>query len=111
MPLPEGYLPREGDVLVVHCTTKYDVDPSDSNVHIIHPGRHTSSLTIELQEVVALYCRKWNEGDRIIDASNVGQPGTVIAVDETSLWIKFDDGHRETAEANAVVPFEDKKES
>jgi hypothetical protein len=29
MPIPEGYLPRKGDVVVLHATVKYDVKPKE----------------------------------------------------------------------------------
>ena len=53
MPLPEGYLPREGDILALHAIVKYNGDSGDDRVHVKVKG-HYETTSIKLSEIVDL---------------------------------------------------------
>lgn len=95
MPLPEGYLPREGDVLVLHAVVKHDVDESDRDRDdglrvFIRLGGDYQDRRIPLKNVVGIHCRKWNADDRVVTRDGVD--GTVLAVSDNVCWVKLDTG-------------------
>ena len=103
MPLPEGYLPREGDVLTIHVEAKYDVDASDENVHVFPVGARYRDFTLPLKNVINLYCRRWSVDDEVIfpDMNGVGK---VLAVHEDQVWVLFPDEPPQTFPANELQP-------
>lgn len=112
MPLPEGYLPREGDVLVLHGVVRYSVDASDESVHlIVNPKYKHTSTTVPLDQVVDLYSRFWKPCDQVVRASNpaLGQVrdpaiGAVIATFKDSVWVSFEGRWPVSVQANALMP-------
>lgn len=84
MPLPDGYLPRKGDVLVIHATVKYDVETSDDSIHVVPADRH-SSVLIKRSDIVGLHCKKWEPGDL---ARHDDVAVEVIAIDGDEVWIR-----------------------
>ena len=87
MPLPEGYLPREGDILVIHVR----------------------KFSIPLKDVERLHCRHWNVGAEIQRKATDPldrRPGEVLAVDGDMVWVKFSDGKERfmTLHANQIEP-------
>lgn len=104
MPLPEGYLPRKGDVLVLHGHVAYDVDESDLlkrgeadeyQVFIRLDGDY-DDRRIPLKTVIDVFLKTWEAGDRVvIDGDDEGGSGEVIAVHENLCWIKYERPGRE----------------
>lgn len=89
MPLPDGYLPREGDVLIVHVVAKYNVDPGDADVHANVVGVKYRDIVVPLDHVVGLHCRHWEVGAKVWIRHDKKNPATVIGVDEDRVWVKF----------------------
>ena len=92
MPLPEGYLPREGDELLIRVKVRFSVDAGETSVLI---DRVTS---VELNEIHAIYCRKWNEGDRVKLRRDDSAIGTVIATHGKHIWVHWDSDPDQTVE-------------
>lgn len=65
MPLPEGYLPRKGDVLTVHMEVKHAVDEGDADVFLTVPGADYQTVAVPLAEVASLKRRTWREGEQV----------------------------------------------
>jgi uncharacterized protein YoaH (UPF0181 family) len=118
MPLPEGYLPRKGDIVVLHAVVKHDVDRSDSLVFLNIVGDY-SQISVAAEKIEQLWSRHWDAGDAIqlISRDLAGRrPGEVMSVDGEMVWIKFaDQGERfMTFHANQIeprVPEEDLKKA
>lgn len=106
MPLPDGYLPRKGDVLTLLVTVQYDTMPDDSYVHVVPNGR-LGSLGIELEHFDGLRSRAWEVGDHV-RSENEGASGVVEAVSGHWVWFKVDADHVDmpgamlTADANEL---------
>lgn len=98
MPLPEGYLPRKGDVVVLHAVVKYDVNPkedadSDDGVQVwVTPLEHYSASRIPLKTLVGLYSRSFAEGERVrVKGEGPVAQGVVISTHEDVVWMKLDE--------------------
>lgn len=100
MSLPEGYRPREGDVLVLHGTARFDVDPGDDEVHVQIDGDFASRI-IPLNKVVGIHCRHWQIGDRV-RLNDDAEARTVLAVHDDLVWTKADNGMVSTDAANEL---------
>jgi hypothetical protein len=104
MPLPKGYLPREGDIVVLHAKVKYDVTPGEDRVLVKAIGSF-GDISTPLDKVVSLHCRNWNEGDMVIDPGNLSHgSGKVLAVFDDVVWVKFRAAYPETIHANRLAP-------
>jgi hypothetical protein len=110
MPLPEGYLPREGDVLVIHGTVKHDVDPGEKSVFVTFK-KYGSAESVDLKNVVGLHCRRWDKGDKVTRlqpfiGTYTGWPavGEVLAVHEETVWALFPGDNPQTFAANDLWP-------
>lgn len=115
MPLPKGYLPREGDVLVLHVKTRFDVESRDVSfgdrkiqVHVSPIGGSSyHHFAVPLEDVVGIHCRKWSEGDRVRSTDEMAPvnmtTGTVVATHEDKAWVQFDNGPLETVSANDLT--------
>ena len=70
MPLPEGYLPREGDVLTVDVRVKHNVKPGDPYIFTKVLDLY-SDVALHMDEpgTYSLKCRSWREGDGVIQSS------------------------------------------
>lgn len=99
MPLPKGYLPREGDVLIVYVTVKHTVDPGETSVLVVEPGRKYSSMSVDLTDIGGIHRRNWEPGDLCRFG---GDAVTVLATDDEQAWIKFDNGTRQSVHVNAL---------
>lgn len=102
MPLPKDYLPRDGDIIVVHAKVKFDVDPGEDRAHIRVVGSH-QDISVPLDKIVQIHCRKWSEGDEVVWND---RHGTVLAVHEDNCWLSVP-GHCPslvTAPANDLEP-------
>lgn len=90
MTLPTGYLPRKGDVLILHGTAKYDYDAGDTYVHVVMDGR-AAAVAIDFEDIKGVFCRKWDIGDKVRAFNNPAIFGTVVAVYEDQVWMKVDE--------------------
>jgi hypothetical protein len=88
MPLPEGYLPREGDVLVLHGTVKYDVAPDEKRVHIKLDGDHGPRVLL-LETIIGIRRRTWKEDEKVRHRNLTGVFGHVVAMAGDRVWIKL----------------------
>jgi hypothetical protein len=102
MPLPEGYLPREGDVLVVHVKVSFNVDPGEKDVHIRVVGDFRDTA-MPLNKIIGLHCRRWDADDEVVFPGMNGV-GTVLAVYEDQVWVLFPDEAPQTFPANGLLP-------
>lgn len=103
MPLPEGYLPRQGDVVVIHGIVKYNVDPGDTYADVMIEGKY-SSVHIELDKIAGLHCRHWNEGDKVhLPGRAITDVGEVIATNGDNVWIAMPGGSMATYHANQLT--------
>jgi hypothetical protein len=69
MPLPEGYLPREGDVLIISGTVEYDVEPHAAYIFLKVPGYGSGSLGLNPTRAapfLSLKRRGWREDEGVI---------------------------------------------
>ena len=102
MTLPKGYLPKEGDELLIRATVKYDVhkDATDETtyVHLRPVGGHTSFM-VDVAAVAGIYCRNWDVGAMVTSGEFEGT-GEVIATHGTEVWVKDFEGELWTVEAN-----------
>ncbi len=87
MGLPPGYLPRAGDILVLHATVKYDFDPGDNHVGM---KIGYNSISLPLEKIGGLKRRTWNEGESVKHRSISRWYGTVVATSEDVVWIRLD---------------------
>jgi hypothetical protein len=105
MPLPEGYRPRKGDILVLHGVVKHDVHPGEESVFVTIDG-HYGTESVKLDGIASLFARAWNKGERVrqnIMSTNTGD-GEVVATYGDRVWVKFDvDGSMGTFRANDLV--------
>lgn len=97
MGLPTDYWPREGDVLIVRATVKYDVDPGEEDVHILVGSNTYTPVRIPLADVTGVHCRRWEVKDRVrvMDGSIglLGVDATVIGTHGEWAWVKLDGDH------------------
>jgi hypothetical protein len=81
MPLPEGYLPRQGDVLSVDVVVKHDVRNDDSYVFTKVIGSHGDiAFAVDDPDVrVRLKRRSWNEGESVIHRAHPRWWGEIVS--------------------------------
>lgn len=110
MPLPEGYLPRTGDEVLIRCKVSYDVGVIDSSdmVHLKVSNREWQTIIMQVEQIHHLYLRKWNIGERVKSVEFDG-PGTVLAVSDEWVWVICESGQdaggRYTLTANELEPY------
>jgi hypothetical protein len=90
MPLPEGYLPREGDVLTIEVEVKYDVDAEDKNIHVFPVGARYRDFSIPLDNVIGVTLRKWKEGEGIISTEDENCFGVAASIHGEHVVMKLD---------------------
>lgn len=92
MTLPEGYLPRKGDILIVHATVEYEVEPGEADVHVVVADQSYRQLAVPLKKVVGLYSRAWEVGARVTTANGASLylRGEVVATHGDQVWVKMD---------------------
>jgi hypothetical protein len=122
MPLPEGYLPRKGDILVLHVKTRFDVRDDDLegrklyvNVHPVGESRY-HHFRVHLDEIERIWCRHWETGAKIqLKRREPAErrPGEVLAVEGEFVWVKFSDSGERfmTLHANQIEPREEPPEA
>ena len=95
MALPKGYLPKQRDILIFHAEVRHSVDPVDDYVHVTKPGTQHQNLTLNLDEVVGIYARRWEPGDKV-------QCGEVVATCGDQVWVQLADGGMATYAATEL---------
>jgi hypothetical protein len=95
MPIPEGYLPRRGDVVVVRAEVRYDVKPSEDTDEdgvqvFVRPLEGYTDVRVPVRTLVGLWSRRFYEGDRVRAIVEPGAVGTVAAISDEHVWVKFD---------------------
>jgi hypothetical protein len=95
MPLPEGYLPRKNDVLLLLGTVKHDVDPGETDVHLRVSGDWDTRI-VKLEAVVGVRRRTWRESEnvRIRNAPRIF--GKIIAANDDYVWLALDEKSERT---------------
>jgi hypothetical protein len=118
MPIPEGYLPRKGDVVVLHAVVKYDVNPtedadSEEGLNVwVTPIEYHSSSRVPLKTIVGVYSRRFDADERVRITQQPELIGVVLSTYEDKVWVKFDNkgfGLR-TLDATALEPIPDAAE-
>lgn len=111
MTIPSGYLPREGDVLVLLATVKFDVEPGDTGIHVKING-HYERLMLKPSDFVGLRRRTWRAGEVARSRNDPTIFGEVICISGDGVWLKLDPqanrkgathGHR-TVHCNELEP-------
>lgn len=87
MNIPENYLPRKGDVLVLHGIVRFDVE-SDEHIHLSIVGSEHTRVLLSFENVFGLIGRTWKVGDQVRTVNDHSDHGEVIAVHGTSVWVK-----------------------
>lgn len=102
MPLPEGYLPREGDVLIFHATVRHNVDVGEHDVHLQVGDRYQTSI-LKLDQIQAIFSRHFDVGDVVRSVGDLtGQTGEVVAVHHGMVWVKDGHGQMQTIAASEL---------
>jgi hypothetical protein len=104
MPIPEGYLPRKGDEVLVRARAKRDARPEDPDIecYLEIIGQEHQKFFLKASEIHSIYVRCWNIGDTVTADDG---PAEVIAVDGSDVWVRDLDGVRWTVEANQLAPY------
>lgn len=98
MSIPEGYLPRKGDVVVLHAVVKYDVNPtedadSEEGLQVwVTPKEYHSSSRVPLKTLVGVYSRYFEEGERVRFVNEPQTIATVLAICDEFVWLKTEIG-------------------
>jgi hypothetical protein len=95
MALPVGYLPREGDVLVLYAEVKYDVARGDPYVHV-KMAHNSFGLDLESDLIGGIKHRVWKEGEKVKHRNIENVAGSVVAASGDFVWIKLDHGTKHT---------------
>jgi hypothetical protein len=106
MPLPEGYLPGEGDEVLIRVRAKRDSRPDKPEIECYFEiiGNEHQSFFMRAAEVHSLHRRNWNIGDTVTSDEFEG-PGEVIAIDGSEVWIRDTQCLRWTVYANDLLPY------
>jgi hypothetical protein len=110
MPLPEGYLPRKGDVLLIRVVVQSDYyDIGDGLVSAAVDSAEHRKLFVNMDKIHSLYRRKWNAGDKVT-AGDFEGAGEVIGIDGDEVWVRDTLDLRWTIVANELEPWVDPEE-
>jgi len=118
MPLPKGYLPREGDILTIDLVVKHDVKGDDSYVFTKVLGAYTDvAFTLDDTDIyVRLKRRSWREGEGVIHRAHPQWWGEVISTHGDHAVIALDEdadprgsvGRLRIFHCNELLPFRKK---
>jgi hypothetical protein len=105
MPLPEGYLPRKGDIVLVQARAKRDTNlDEDSEGFFELVGREHRNFFMLPSEIHSIHCRKWEVDDRV-RIIGTSFPMEVIGVCDDKVWCRYPNGTMATYEANQLEPY------
>ena len=104
MPLPEGYLPRKGDEVLIRVRAVRDLRPDDDagGCLFVVVGAEHQNIFLSRDQIHSLYCRKWNVGDRVRAIEEPETGGEVVAVCGEFVWVKDKGESMCTFEANEL---------
>jgi hypothetical protein len=102
MNIPNGYVPKEGDIVIIHAVVHGDYDPGDKTL-FVRLRRH-DCVGIDPSKVIGLYARRWEVGNRVRGVHN--EIGEVVAVSDNMVWVRLDRGGFNTFSANNLLPEE-----
>lgn len=112
MPLPEGYLPREGDEVLIRARLKHGLD-DDGEGYFEIVGKEHNKFFMDADKIHGLYRRQWNEGDKV-RSIEFGWQGRVLATSEVWVWVEVETGpdayRKYTFAANELEPWVDQEE-
>jgi hypothetical protein len=93
MPLPEGYLPRKGDIVLVQARAKRDAykDEPDIQCYFEIVGYETNKFFMTVSEIHSIYSRNWEVGETVKSLEFDG-PGTICGVSDPYVWVKCETG-------------------
>ena len=83
MPLPEGYLPREGDVLSVKVGVEHDVAPGSAYIFVRVIDKLHEKFALPAKKLlpnVSLARRTWREGETVVHKRIEKFSGTVVSL-------------------------------
>lgn len=103
MSLPEGYLPRAGDVLILHASVTYDVASEDQNKVFVRPVGYHSDVHLDLSKIIGIHRINWEIGDAAVVSDDIA---TILAIDGESAWVKFSNGEHRTVDLSALEPIQ-----
>ena len=98
--MPKGYLPREGDVLLLLARVKYDVEVGDTafgeedkgpTVWVRLIGDY-QDRRVPLKEVHSVVGRTWRVGDKVRSLNDHNDRGEVVAVKDGMAWVQHVSG-------------------
>lgn len=101
MPLPEGYLPREGDEVLIRAKVRFMAAEGDETIFLT--VKH-QKISVPSADIHALYCRHWNVGDKVA-SDEFDNPGEVMAAHCDYAWVKTKYGIMCTVAANDLKPW------
>lgn len=102
---PDGYLPRKGDVVVLHAKLTYDVDQNDTLFHAkVLNGQEPVIDTIyaPVAAIVDVHSFRFGVGDVV--GTPRGGGGTIEAIKDGFAWVKHDLGPFETYALGNLKP-------
>jgi hypothetical protein len=94
MSLPEGYLPREGDILMIAGTVEHDVTSSSAYIFVNTDGA-SSTIALNTHKPlpnVTLKRRTWREGEMVVHKAIERFYGEVVAMAGDHVVVKIGDG-------------------
>jgi hypothetical protein len=106
MSIPEGYLPRNGDEVLIRARAKRDARPEEPDIecYLEIIGKEHQKFFLKASEIHSVYARCWNIGDTVTGDGLAG-PAEVLAVDGRDVWVRDVGGARWTVEANELAPY------
>jgi hypothetical protein len=112
MPIPKGYLPRKGDIVLVQARAKRDAYPNEPEIQCYFEvvGQETAKFFMSASEIHSIYARNWSVGDEVMSADGCDH-GVVVATMDDQVWVKVnpteDDpaGFMGTFDANMLEPY------
>jgi hypothetical protein len=107
MPLPEGYLPRKGDIVLVQARAKRDAYPNEPDIQCYFEivGHETNKFFMAVSEIHSIYSRNWEIGDTVSYPAMFEGPAEVLAVDGHEVWVRDTENQRWTIEANELEAY------
>jgi hypothetical protein len=100
MSLPEGHLPRKGDIVLIKARAKRDSRPGDDLPHYFEIVGHEHQSFFpdkDDQCLHSLYSRNWNIGDRVRVIAWPDTAGEVIAIHGEWMWVVINAGENSGA--------------
>ena len=92
MGLPVGYLPRKGDVLVLHVTVDRDVYEGAATARVLIPPNEYNGQHVELEHFTGIHRRTWEPGEHVRHRNIDNCYGEVAAQHEDRVWVKLAPG-------------------